>query len=347
VPTHDKTASFNRPRWNQAPVQGGRPPGAFQEVWYLKLNDPTQNRALWLRLTLLVSANGFKRVAETWAIQFQRTSNKEVSKVALKQTFDLGTFSCDESGTLRAENFELSPTHTRGKIISKGHTIEWDLQIQQGHEATFNLVPETLSRSRIVRNTAFTVGEDLRFTGSSTVDGERTEWKDAAGMQAHLSGPKNGHSWVWGQCNLFVDAQGKPVPFLFEGLSAKARLGGGLSTPRLSTFYFHYEGQPYEFNTLWDAVRVKSRSSLTDWHFQADRGDLSFRGTAQAELKEFAGLTYEDTNGSLLYCANSKLSNLEIHVYRRGKLETTVYSHGTAAFEVVTREKNPYVPILV
>ena len=38
---------------------------------------------------------------------------------------------------------------------------------------------------------------------------------------------------------------------------------------------------------------------------------------------------------------------MEIHVYRRGKLESTVYSHGTAAFEVVTRDKNPYVPILV
>jgi hypothetical protein len=342
------TADFNRPHWVQAPVKGGRPPAAFQEVWYLKLNDPTHNRALWLRLTLLVSANGFRRVAETWGIFFQRSSNsREVTKVALKQTHDLSTFKCSPDGTLQAENFELSPTHTRGQIASKGRTIAWDLKITPGHDARFNLVPETLHRSKIVRNTAFTVGEDLRFTGTSTVDNDTTEWKDAAGMQAHLSGPKNGHSWVWGHCNLFVDGQGKPVPFLFEGLSAKARLAGSLSTPRLSTFYFHYEGQPYEFNTLWDAVRVKSRSSLTDWHFQADRGDLSFRGEATAELKDFAGLTYEDTNGSLLYCANSKLSNMQIHVYRRGKLESTFYAHGTAAFEVVTREKNPYVPILV
>jgi hypothetical protein len=346
--TYAQTALLNRPHWNPAPVKGGRPPRAFQEVWYLKLNDPATNRALWLRLTILVSGNGFRRVAETWAIYFQRSANKDVSKVALKQTYDLSTFSSsDADGTLRAENFELSPEHTRGKITSKGRTISWDLKIQPGHEARFNLVPETLSRSRIVRNTAFTVGEDLRFTGHSEVDGERVEWKDAAGMQAHLSGPKNGHSWVWGHCNLFVDGQGKPVPFLFEGLSAKARLAGSLSTPRLSTFYFHYEGKAYEFNSLWDAMRVKSRSSLTDWRFQADRGDLSFRGTAQAELKDFAGVTYEDTNGSLLYCSNSKLSNLEVHVYRRDKLESTFYSHGTAAFEVVTREKNPYVPILI
>jgi hypothetical protein len=333
------------PLWDPADTRERR---AFQEVWYLKVNDPASNRALWLRLTLLISANGFRRVAEAWAIHFQRSSsNQEVTKLALKQTHDLGSFSCDPDGTLRVGECEFSPARTRGRVTYKGHSIRWDLTLQPGHDASFNLVPGALSRAGLVRNTAVTVAEDLRFSGFSEVDGERFDWRDAAGMQAHLSGPKSGHSWIWGHCNLFVDAQGRPVPFLFEGLSAKARLVGSLPSPRLSTFYFHYEGKPYVFNSLWDALRVKSSSTLTEWRFQADRGDLSFRGTARAELKDFAGLTYEDTNGSLLYCANSKLSSLEIHVYRRGKLETTVYSHGTTAFEVVSREKNPYVPLLV
>lgn len=335
---------LNKPLWNPSAVRG-----AFQEVWYLKVNDPSANRALWLRVTLLISANGFRRVAETWAIHFQRSSSssKEVSKLALKQTHDLKSFGYDADGTIRVAGCEFGPRHTRGQITSKGKTIAWDLEIQTGHDVRFNLVPETLSRTGLVRNTAITVAEDLRFSGTTRIDGTESQWTNAAGMQAHLSGTKNGHSWVWGHCNLFVDAQGRPVPFLFEGLSAKARLVGSLPSPRLSTFFFHYDGKAYHFNSLWDALRVKSRSTLTEWQFQADRGDLSFRGKAQAELKDFAGLTYEDTNGSLLYCANSKLSNLEIHVYRRGKLENTFYSHGTAAFEVVTRQKNPYVPLLI
>jgi hypothetical protein len=316
-------------------------------VWYLKVNDPAANRALWIRMTLLISANGFRRVAETWAVHFQRGANKEVAKQAWKQSHDLKAFSSSDDGTIRVADCEFAPTHTRGQISSKGKTIAWDLQLQTGHDASFNLVPPALSRSGLVKNSAVTVAEDLRFSGTVEIDGEKFEWKNAAGMQAHLSGPKNGHSWVWGQCNLFVDGQGQPVPFLFEGLSAKARLLGSLPSPKLSTFFFHYEGKPYVFNSLWDALRVKSSSTLTEWSFQADRGDLSFRGKASAELKDFAGLTYEDTNGSLLYCANSKLSNLEIHIYRSGKLESTFYAHGTAAFEVVMREKNPYVPILV
>jgi hypothetical protein len=337
----DNALQLNHPFWNSARNAG------FQEVWYLKLNDPAANRALWLRFTLLVSANGFKKVAETWAIYFQRNASKEITKLAVKQTHDLAAFSEDAAGTLRIGPCELGRERTRGTIQSKGKTLSWDLAIGTGHDTSFNLVPESLQRVGLVKNTAMTVGEDLRFTGTTVIDGETIAWKDVAGMQAHLSGPKNGHSWAWGHSNLFVDGGGRPVPFLFEGLSAKARLAGPIHSPQLSTFFFLYESRPYSFNTFWDSVRVKSSHTLTDWRFQADRDDLSFRGSAHAELKDFAGVTYEDTNGSLLYCANSKLSNLEVHVYRRGKLENTFYSHGTAAFEVVSRDKNPYVPMLI
>ncbi|MGZ3689317.1 MAG: hypothetical protein ACXVBW_13515, partial [Bdellovibrionota bacterium] len=96
-----------------------------------------------------------------------------------------------------------------------------------------------------------------------------------------------------------------------------------------------------------DVFTVRSKNTLTDWKFQADRGELSFRGYAKAEHKDFAGLTYEDTNGSLLYCGNSKLSDMRVLVYRRGKLEATFDAPGTAAFEVVSRHKNPYVPIII
>ena len=42
----------------------------------------------------------------------------------------------------------------------------------------------------------------------------------------------------------------------------------------------------------------------------------------------------------------SKLSDMEVQVYRHGKRENTFYSNGTTAFEVVSRNKNPYVPLI-
>jgi hypothetical protein len=188
--------------------------------------------------------------------------------------------------------------------------------------------------------------EELLVSGTTTVNGEVVEWKDASGMQGHLEGPKSAHSWVWGHCNLFTDEQGRPSDFAFEGLSAKAFLGP-LTSPKLSCFYFHYRNQDYYFNTLKDAFFIKSKNTLNEWMFQVDREDLSFRGRAHAEHKDFAGLTFEDTDGSLLYCAHSQLSDLHIFVYRRGKLEASFQAKGAAAFEVVSRNKNPYVPLLV
>jgi hypothetical protein len=165
-------------------------------------------------------------------------------------------------------------------------------------------------------------------------------------MQGHLYGPKSGHAWVWGHCNTFLNEAGKSAPFLFEGISAQTQMGP-MVTPRLSSFYFHYRGENYYFNTLKDLLFLKSKNTLNQWNFKADRGDLSFTGYAKAEHKDFAGLTFEDTDGSLLYCANSKLSDMKILVYRRGKLEATFTATGTASFEVVSRSKNPYVPLLL
>ena len=343
--------SLNAPSFDPRP--GNRLP--HMEVWYLKLNSlaekseggQTSPRSLWLRFSLLVSGNGFKRVAETWAIFNRRNAKKETFKVAIKQTHDIGQFAWEEDRRLRIDTCSLDEQGTRGSVHSKGHTIEWDLAIQPARTLAFDLVPESLRRLGLVRNQARTVGEDLRFTGTSKIDGEEVRWENAPGMQAHFSGPKTPHSWVWSQSNIFVDEKGQAADFVFEGLTARARIAGPVPSPKMSSLFFLYKGQSYEFNTFWECVKIRSKHSLTEWTFQADRGELSFRGRASAEHRDFTGVTYEDTNGSLLYCANSKLSNLEIHVYRRGKLEAGFLSPGAAAFEVVSRQKNPYVPMIL
>jgi hypothetical protein len=197
-----------------------------------------------------------------------------------------------------------------------------------------------------VENAAFTVGEDLLFSGTTVIDGEKISWQDAVGMQAHWSGSRLGQSWIWGHCNHFLDETGTPVPFVFEGWSLKSRLFG-MTSPSICSFFFYYRGEAYRFNTVWDALRSHSKSSIQEWEFRVDRGDLSFRGVARANHKDFAGLTLEDTEGSFIYCNNSKLSDLKIHIYRNGKLEASYHSDGAAALEIVSHEKNPYVPLLV
>jgi hypothetical protein len=329
----------NAPLW---PDALGRGPGGFQEVWYLKLNAPSARAALWLRFTMLASANGFRKVAETWAIVFERDESGELRKTALKETRDLADFGTVDGG-IRIGPCELTGTRTRGTIRSKGRTLSWDLAIREAAPAQFDFVPSSLARLKLVKNVVLTPGEDLRFTGTSELDGRTLRWEDAPGMQGHLAGPRNGHSWTWSHCNAFVDSAGAPSDLVFDGLSARARVGGFLALPPLTSLYFRYAGREYRFNTLGAALRLQSSASFSGWRFRADREGLSFRGEVKANVKDFVGVTYEDTDGSLLYCANSKMSGMSLQVYRDGKLEGTFASTGAAAYEVVSRTPNPYV----
>ena len=127
-------------------------------------------------MTLLISANGFRRVVQRpGRFTLSAAPNNEVSKLAWKQTHDLKSFSSTADGAIRVGECELSPARTQGRITSKGKTITWDLKLQPGHDAPFNLVPPALEpHGPCVKNTAITVAEDLRFDGTViNIDGEK------------------------------------------------------------------------------------------------------------------------------------------------------------------------------
>ncbi|MFP4501649.1 MAG: hypothetical protein ACLFTT_11665 [Candidatus Hydrogenedentota bacterium] len=322
---------------------------SHQEVWYLKLNDPEARRALWLRFTLLVRADGTKRLAEVWAIAFERTAT-EVKKVAVKRT-------------RRAEEFVLLPPEEKGFRIGEcifaaretegavglpgGNTIRWRLRFAPARPAAFDFVPPVLKRLRMVRNIAWTVHEDLRFNGLCEVNGTPWEFTDAPGMQGHLAGARNGYSWAWGHCNHFHDQEGKPVRAIWDGLSGRGRKGQHGSTMQMSGMYIHYKGTDYAINNLWPALRMPSRFGLTGWRFEARLRERRFVGRVDAAPDEFAGVTYEDTDGSQLYCYNSKISSMALEVYHNNTLEDVLTARGTVAYEVVTREKRENVPLLL
>ena len=325
------------------------PGHGFQEVWYLKLNAPADGRALWLRFTLLVRSDGAKRIAETWAISFRRTE-WAIEKVALKCTRKLESFEQRPGAGFegfRIGDCEFSDQSTRGQIERDGQSIRWELHMTPARPLAFNFVPRSLARRGVIKNAAQTVFEDLRFNGWSEVNGDRFEWRDAPGMQGHLAGARNGHSWAWGHCNTFVDEQGNPTDCLWDGLRARARLGKHRRTPYLTSMLIVFEGREYRFNRTWQVFRSPSRYDMNGWTFEAKEGDVSFRGSVRAAANQFAGVAYEDTDGSALYCYNSKISDMTLEVWRAGRMERTLTAAGSVAFEVVTREKRTNIPLLL
>ncbi|MCM2277287.1 MAG: hypothetical protein NDJ89_04370 [Oligoflexia bacterium] len=327
--------------------------GPLHEVWYAKLNELPGQRSLWIGISLLASENGFRRVAEAWAVQAHRSASREVSKVAVKQTFELDSFlspsipTSPRSSSARLGECELRESLTRGTIRSKGQEISWDLTLAPRTEARYELIPAPLRKFRMTRSSVETVQADAVFSGTIRVNGEVFRIDRAPGMQGHCSGSRPGHSWVRGHCNSFVTEQGQPGTLVFEGITARARLLGPMPSPWVSSLSFIYQDKTFAFHSLKDALRIRSSHSLTEWKFQAERGDIHFRGTCSAEHKDFAGLTFEDTNGSLIFCSSTNLADMRIHVYRRGKLEAAFHSASSAGLEIASRTKNPYVPLLL
>ena len=324
-------------------------PGPLQEAWTYRFNEPQQNRALWLRLSILISKNGFRRMIEVWAVVFEKKGQQEVGKTLLRQSFDIKKLIVKDDGSFQLGDCEFGPRQIRGSLQSKTRSLSWDFEMTQEEGALpgagrFALYPATLQKLGIVRSLASTEDSRLIFQGKTKLDGQDSVWNGARGMRSHFRGPRNGHSWYWGQCQYFVDERGQAADFAFEGLTVRERIAGPLRTPPLKTFYFWYQGQAYFFNSLWDSIRAKSTSTLNEWEFQVERDDLVFRGKLRAELKDFCGLSFEDTNGAPLFVAASMLSDLQVVVYRKGRLEKAFYSTGKVAYEVVSRKKNPYIP---
>jgi hypothetical protein len=101
-------------------------------------------------------------------------------------------------------------------------------------------------------------------------------------------------------------------------------------------------GETFAFNTVSDIFRAKSRPSLTAWTFSVQRGGVLVEGVVHAEPGIFAGVTYEDTDGSAIYCHNTKIADMRLTV-RRGNAVQYFQSTGAAAYEFVTRTPNPEI----
>ena len=64
---------------NQYPGQGGH-----YESWFVRANDPYRRRALWIRYTQFIAADGGRRLGEIWAVWFDGER-----QVAVKEEFPL------------------------------------------------------------------------------------------------------------------------------------------------------------------------------------------------------------------------------------------------------------------
>jgi hypothetical protein len=326
----------NKLRWN-----GSQKP--FQEIYYLKLVDPHRQWSFWVRYTLLIPAKGDDAQASLWGI-FHRRGQKPI---ALKKTIsiaEIDVFHRDRFIQIK-ENF-LSVDGCAGAIAQDGHEIIWNLEFEDPNRSIC-IYPYPFLYSLPFPKTKFLEPRVSTYvSGSFRVDGEFVKLNHALAHQAHHWGTQYSVRWAWGNCGEFLE---DPTA-LFEGFSGQIKVASKTS-PLLNLFYFIWEDEIYQANTLRHWFSNKSTYDLLSWNFEARCKDLKFVGRISRPLDLIAGVEYTGPLEEKRYCHNSNMADLTLDIYRKNKKDfvhvKTLTAPGACAFETVEGEADPRVDFVL
>ncbi len=226
--------------------------------------------------------------------------------------------------------------------LGKAGAISWDLTFRDSGKR-FCHVPKALKALGIAKSTLESCFLDLRFSGTIRNGEKEIQIREAPGLIGHVYGKKQAYEWAWAQCNSFEGAEDA----VFEGLSARVRLGKWI-TPPVSSFVLFLGEKRYAFSSVWRLFSAESKFGEGKWVFSANFKGVSIEGEATApDSRQVALVQYTDTDGSSLWCRNSKLSDLRIRIVDpEHGIDRILLAKDSAAFEIVNRKQPQGAPTL-
>lgn len=329
------------------------------ESFFMKLNDPKGERALWLKATVFASAREPSRpMAEGWAIAFDRRSGT-TRHVAVKHELPLAKASFGTSGLgihweletgrpalenapeLAREGVSIEPGHTRGAISTHGHRIAWSLRFSGPQSSVVPLPFPWMYSPKFPSSKIVTPYPDLRFEGDVSVDRERWDIAGWRGMQGHNWGRRHTDFYAWSHINVWDQDE----DFVFEGLSAQVKLGP-LKTPMLTLICVRKGGVVYDFNEPRTIAKARAEVTPRTWSFSAHSRDARIEGMLSADTADMVGLYYANPAGPMTYCLNSKLARAHVRFEARGRPPLALSSKA-AALEIGTHDEHHGVTMAV
>jgi len=310
----------------------GRP--GHVESYFLRANDPTRPRAVWLKATVFAPVHGDAQI-ESWLVYFD---GERPAPVGGHETtrLRLGAFTEAADGVRVSACRMVLDLGAHGRATGEIETNVGAARVDLSWEPSTSPVAEPLVmlRSRVLREGPFprskllTPFPSLRFSGAIEVGGERIEVADWSGMQGHNWGREHAFEYAWGQC-LFPATAIEPEAML-EGFSARVRVGQAL-TPRVSCLVVRSGEHTLRFDRLFDLWRQDAALSKDRWTLTMTGIDGEARLEMDATDRPVACLGYRNPDGRLSYCLNSKLARVRLMVQpRRGAAFARESAHGGA-----------------
>ncbi len=269
------------------------------ESYFLKLNEPGGLRALWLKATILAGA-GRQPVAEAWSIAFDR----EAGHVAGKAVVPFGEASFSRTGLdVRVAGIEIGAGRSRGQITQGSDRIEWDLEFDASGEPMVHYPSPSMYQGPLPSQKVVTPYPDTVFSGSYRVNGRAVSVTNWRGMQGHNWGKRHTELYAWGHVNQWENAE----DLVLEGATGRLKLGPILAPP-LTMVCVWNAGKKYQFNDVRNLLRNTGVLTTRSWRFEAENAEARVHGELAADTDEMVGLHYENPNGEMTYCLNSKIA---------------------------------------
>ncbi len=300
------------------------------ESYFLRLNDPGQNLALWLKWTVYAPIGPEDRtVVETWGIFFDGADASRSKGWKEVAPIEGAEFARDRFH-VRFGPSVLEEGHTTGLLKGEAGTLTWDLSFTPGEEPLIPFPMPWMYTGKFPKSKTKTPHPASRFSGTFTIDDRTYTVSNVPGMQGHNWGTEHSYLYSWGHCSAFED-HGDDT--WFEGFSSRLKIGPWV-TPYLSMGFLSLRGERYAFNSVGSLLRSEVESGTTWWNFTIPGRDHSLRGRVQAPKERFLGLHYYNPDGAVRYCLNSKMADGQIELLdRSGAVLATLVSKGTFALE--------------
>ncbi|MBJ6766036.1 hypothetical protein JGU66_35230 [Myxococcaceae bacterium JPH2] len=296
----------NLPRW--------RGQAGFFEIWFVVVLDLGGDRAWWLRYTLFTPAPGApgEPRATVWAAAFDCASDATPA-MALKSIHPVTDFEASTTGRfgIRIGASELAPGRCHGRVDSGGHSIAWDLRSSPEDAVPVRREPRGTSLLPLTTHVHHSQ-DDVSFTGTVTVDGQRHEVRGAPGLQKHLWGRRRLEELTWLYCPRF---QEDPEARL-EALTVLPKRGP--LSPRLTPIYLRTSDARHTFHEVPGILFSRMETPRPgEVHFRTASATAAMRGRAWCDPRTLVGYAYRDPEGWDVHVAQSDVARCEVELFSR------------------------------
>ncbi|MFI5214990.1 MAG: hypothetical protein ACHQ3O_00495 [Candidatus Limnocylindria bacterium] len=330
---------MDREHWSAARFVPGERTGHY-ESWFQRANHPSRPLAFWIRYTIFCPRGRPEdAVGQLWAIAFDAEAERIT---AVKHELPIAECRFPASGLdVRVGQAELSSVGLTGAAAAGGHRIGWQLAIRGG-ESPLLLLPRAWYARSLPSAKALVLAPNAVFDGWLEVDGAHVAIDGWRGSLNHNWGSRHTDRYAWGQVAGF---DGSPDAFL-ECSTARVRVGP-LWTPWLTLLVLRVDGRELALNSLLGALRATARIDGFTWSFDTRGSGVRVRGRIEAPAGAFVALRYGNPPGGEKICLNSKLARCELSLEETGRPLRSLCSANRAAFEILTDEPAPGVPIVL